>query len=101
MEVTLFIWSYCRDMKKSSLHPGTLNRGFTVIMQFSDPILYIISISVNYILNLLYITLTSFAPSACFKVMTSIHTHTHTYQIACVHFTVPEHDSCHKMSQQM
>jgi hypothetical protein len=30
MEVTLFIWSYCRDMKKSSLNAGTLNRGFTV-----------------------------------------------------------------------
>jgi hypothetical protein len=30
MEVTLFIWSYCRDMKKSSLNAGTLNRGYTV-----------------------------------------------------------------------
>jgi hypothetical protein len=30
MEVTLFIWSYCQDMKKSSLNAGTLNQGFTV-----------------------------------------------------------------------
>jgi hypothetical protein len=36
MEVTWFIWSYCRDMKKIiiksgiSLNAGTLNRGFTV-----------------------------------------------------------------------
>jgi hypothetical protein len=35
MEVTLFIWSYCWDMKKIitksgiSLNAGTLNRGFT------------------------------------------------------------------------
>jgi hypothetical protein len=27
---SLFIWSYCQDMKKSSLNAGTLNRGFTV-----------------------------------------------------------------------
>jgi hypothetical protein len=27
----LFIWSYCRDMKKSSLNAGTLNWGFTVV----------------------------------------------------------------------
>jgi hypothetical protein len=38
MEVYLFIWSYCRDMKKIitksgiSLNAGTLNRGFTVFM---------------------------------------------------------------------
>jgi hypothetical protein len=37
MEVTLFIWSYCWDIKKIitksgiSLNVGTLNRGFTVI----------------------------------------------------------------------
>ena len=30
MEVYLFIWSYCQDMKKSSLNVGTLNWGFTV-----------------------------------------------------------------------
>jgi translation initiation factor 6 (eIF-6) len=37
MEVYLFIWSYCQDMKKIvtkfgiSLNVGTLNRGFTVL----------------------------------------------------------------------
>jgi hypothetical protein len=36
MEVTLFTWSYCQDMKKIitksgiALNAGTLNRGFTV-----------------------------------------------------------------------
>jgi hypothetical protein len=31
----LFIWSYCRDMKKSSLNAGTLNWGFTVAAQLA------------------------------------------------------------------
>jgi hypothetical protein len=28
---TLFIWSYCQNMKKSSLNVGTLNQGFTAL----------------------------------------------------------------------
>jgi hypothetical protein len=44
MEVTLFIWSYCQDMKNSSLNPGFHYCNIIII------ILYVFNLSDIYIM---------------------------------------------------